>query len=76
MRLILSKRQNEDGSWFRPVRVEMPTGVSRAWNLSIGTHKPLLVPSPIVPPGDLAVGHNELLDPFEMNIGGENFETA
>eukprot|EP00965_Chrysotila_dentata_P032946 1097911-Pleurochrysis_carterae.AAC.1 len=76
MRLILSKKQREDGTWYRPIFAAMPPNATRASNRAVGIHKPLRVPSPIVPPGLLSSGLSNLLDPFSMYVGGENHNTA
>eukprot|EP00965_Chrysotila_dentata_P116754 3859411-Pleurochrysis_carterae.AAC.1 len=54
VRLILSKRQNAGGSWYKPVLVELPAGPTRASNRALGIHRPITVPSPIVRPALLA----------------------
>eukprot|EP00965_Chrysotila_dentata_P016828 557950-Pleurochrysis_carterae.AAC.1 len=76
MRLILSKRQRDDGKWFRPVLVDLPAGAPRSSNRALGIHRPVTVPSPIVPPALLASGLDKLLDPFELKVGGADFGTA
>eukprot|EP00965_Chrysotila_dentata_P170830 5638947-Pleurochrysis_carterae.AAC.1 len=61
MRLMLSKKQREDGTWYRPIFAAMPPNATRASNRAVGTHKPLRVPSPKVPPGLLLSGLYEQL---------------
>eukprot|EP00965_Chrysotila_dentata_P046135 1533978-Pleurochrysis_carterae.AAC.1 len=56
--------------------MEMPATATRASNRAVGIHKPLRVPSPIVRPALLSSGMSDLLSPFEMYVGGENYDTA
>eukprot|EP00965_Chrysotila_dentata_P078320 2581145-Pleurochrysis_carterae.AAC.1 len=75
MRLILSKRQRGDGTWYKPVLEPVPEA-PRASNRALGIYKPLRVPAPIVRPALLASGLNELLDPYSLHVGGADHNTV
>eukprot|EP00965_Chrysotila_dentata_P047369 1571601-Pleurochrysis_carterae.AAC.2 len=73
---VLSKVQDEDGTWRRPILLSMPSGC-RTSNRALGICSPLRMFNVLSLPREIAAALDEVVTPFgELSVGGNDFNTA
>eukprot|EP00965_Chrysotila_dentata_P041567 1378313-Pleurochrysis_carterae.AAC.1 len=72
----LSKEQLDDGTWRRPVIINLPSA-TRASDRAMGSYNPIRMFNVFTTPRKTAAVLEELVTPFgELSIGGDDFNSA